>query len=130
LESGGKVGIGDIVVFLKSPAEMAVGEPVWRVGRVVDLVEGRKGHSRGLTIEYRNSNEKVFRSTKVDTRQAAVLHHEGDLELVDLLNEASRVNNINFFMQTANVYGENPGELLRASVPGELHTGPGSSDSS
>ena len=140
LESGGKV---DIVVFLKSPTEMAVGEPVWRVGRVVDLVEGRKGQSRGLTIEYRNANEKVFRATKVDTRQAAVLHHEGELELVDMLNEASRVNNVHFsmqtinpshnssvfFTQTADVVGANPGELHRAPVPGELHKGPGSSDS-
>ena len=98
-ESGGKVSTGDIVVFLKSPAEMAVGEPVWRVGRVVDLVEGRTGNSRALTIEYRNSTEKTFRTTKVDSRQAAVLHHEGELDLVDQLNEASRVVNINFIKQ-------------------------------
>jgi hypothetical protein len=98
-ESGGTVSPGDIVVFLKSPTEMAVGEPVWRVGRVVDLVEGRTGQSRALTIEYKNSTEKKFRTTKVDSRQVAVLHAEHDLELVDLLNEASKVHNINFIRQ-------------------------------
>jgi len=96
VSSAGSVGVGDIVLFLKGPKEMSVGDPVWRVGRVVKIKDGREGLSRDLTVEYRNSAEKTFRRVVIDTRQVAVLHHEGDLEMVDLLNEASKINNISF----------------------------------
>ena len=97
-ESGGSVGVGDIVVVLRKPADMAVGEPVWRIGRVVEVNSGRDLQSRSLTVEYRNSTEKVFRRTTVPTRQVAILHHENELELVDLLNEASKVATVNFIL--------------------------------
>ena len=96
LDNAGTVGTGDIVLFLKGPKEMAVGEPVWKVGRVVKIREGREGISRDVTVEYRNSTEKTFRKVVIDTRQIAVLHHEGELELVDLLNQAAKHNNLLF----------------------------------
>jgi len=97
-ESGGSVGAGDIVVVLRKPADMAVGEPVWRIGRVVEVHGGRDHQGRSLTVEYRNSTEKVFRRTTVPTRQVAILHHENELELVDLLNEASKVATVNYIL--------------------------------
>ena len=96
LDSAGSVGVGDVVIFLKGPKEMAVGEPVWRVGRVVRVKDGREGLTRDLTVEYRNSNEKTFRRVIIDTRQVAILHHEGSLELVDVLNEAAKKNNVHY----------------------------------
>ena len=94
LETKGSVGPGDVVLFLKGAKEMAVGEPVWRVGKVLKVVTGRDGTPRDVTIEYRNAGEKTFRKVIVDTRQLAVLHHEGELEMVDMLNEASKSNNL------------------------------------
>ena len=96
-ESGGTVGVGDIVVMLRTPAQMAVGEPVWKVGRVVQVNEGRDGEARSLSIEYRLATEKVFRQVNLPTRQVAVLHHEGELPLVDQLNEAAKSTNTSYF---------------------------------
>ena len=90
LESGGTVNTGDIVVFLRGKKELAVGEPVWRIGRVVELRQGKDGQCRELVVEYRNADEVVFRQVTLDSRQVAILHHEGELELVDILNEASK----------------------------------------
>jgi len=93
-ESSGVVGVGDVVLMLRKPKDMAVGEPVWKIGRVVGLAQGRDGEARQLTVEYKNSTEQVFRQVTVGARQVAVLHHEGDLELVDALNSAAAKNNL------------------------------------
>jgi len=118
LESGGKIAPGDIVVFIKSTTEMAVGEPVWRVGRVVDVVLGRTGNSRAITIEYRNSNEAKFRTTKVDTRQVAILHSEEELELVDMLNEASKIHNLSYNVMRAGLQSSPQSTTAPSTSPG------------
>ena len=46
-------------------------------------------------------SEDVTRETKRDIRHVAVIHHEGDLPLVDVLNRAQKDANREFFMSTA-----------------------------
>ena len=89
---------GDIVVFLKEDKEQALGTPVWRLGRVRATVESGDGLVRTLEIEYRNATEKVFRTTRRAVRSVAVVHEEGELELVEQLNAASRDADISFFI--------------------------------
>jgi hypothetical protein len=93
-ESAGDVAKGDVVILLRKPKDMAVGEPVWKIGRVVELKPGRDGEARQATVEYRNATEAVFRRVTVGVRQLAVLHHESELELVDALNQAAARNNV------------------------------------
>jgi len=92
-ESGGSVKPGDIVVMLRKQADMTVGEPVWKIGRVLSTVIGRDGEERSLKVEYRNATERTFRETTVPVRSVAILHHENDLELVDQLNVAAQAVN-------------------------------------
>ena len=87
---------GDIVVFPKEEKDKVLGEPVWRTGRVKDVDVSKDGIGRSLIIEYRNANENVFRTTRRSVRRVAVVHREGDLALVEQLNQASRTANISF----------------------------------
>jgi len=83
--------VGDIVIFQKTGAEQVLGEPIWRIGRIVAVEESEKdGQVRTATIEYRNSSENVFRETRRAVRQLAVIYREDELELVQELNAAAR----------------------------------------
>ena len=116
LQSGGTVNKGDIVVFLRQKKDLAVGEPVWRVGRVTELAPGRDGQCRQVTVEYRNADEEVFRKVVLDSRQVAILHHEGELDLIDVLNEASRENNILYHLNTLGKSGTPLGSGIQVPV--------------
>ena len=91
--------IGDIVVFLKLEAEAGFGEPVWRMGRVEKLEFSADGIIRSVVISYKNNPEKVFRTTRRSVRKVAILHHEGDLELTEELNIASKAAGIHYFLR-------------------------------
>ena len=91
--------IGDIVVFLKLEAEAGFGEPVWRMGRVEKLEFSADGIIRSVVISYKNNAEKVFRTTRRSVRKVAILHHEGDLELTEELNIASKAAGIHYFLR-------------------------------
>lgn len=94
--NNGDVKVGDIVIFLKAESEQTFGNPVWKIGRICDLELSKDGLVRTVIIEYKNASEAVFRTTRRSARKIAVLHREGDLELVDLLNEASKLANVNY----------------------------------
>ncbi len=96
--SSGSVEVGDLVIFLKTDKEKALGGPVWRLGRVVSVEVSADNVIRVVNIEYKNQNESVFRQTRRSARKVAVVHHEGELELVDQLNEAARIQNIHYLM--------------------------------
>ena len=98
-KSSDPVDVGDIVVFLKTAKESVLGEPVWRLGRVMTAEPDKDGIVRKVEVQYRNDGEKVFRTVTKSVRQLCVLHHEGDLELVDILNEASKQSTISFLIK-------------------------------
>ena len=79
---------------------MVLGEPSWRVGRIKSVQRSSDNHVRRVTIEYRNSDEKTFRTTERGPRQIAILHAEGDIELTDQLNDAARLANLAFSKET------------------------------
>ena len=84
------VKVGDIVVFLKSDKEKNLGETVWKLGRITQVGDGGENSRRMVTIQYKNAGESVFRQTNRHVRTVAVLHQEGDLELIQELNEAAK----------------------------------------
>ena len=82
---------GDIVLFLKTGDEQILGEPIWRVGRVTEVeLSDRDLQARVVIIEYKNSRESVFRTTRRSVRKVAVLHREDEVELVQQINAAAR----------------------------------------
>jgi Family of unknown function (DUF5641) len=91
LRSDKPLAVGDIVIFLKTGEEQALGEPIWRIGRVAEI-EQSEGDSlvRTVIIEYKNAQENKFRTTRRSVRKVAVLHREDELELVQELNAAAR----------------------------------------
>ena len=81
---------GDIVVYLKSDLEKRFGEPVWKIARVVSVETSEDGMARVATLEYRNPNEKKFRTTRRSVRTVVVVHRETDLDIFQSLEAAAR----------------------------------------
>ena len=101
-ETGYQPKLGDIVVFPKEDKEQKLGEPIWRLGRVVHLeVSDKDKLIRNISIEYRNSTERTFRKTRRAVRTIAVLHKEDQLELVEELNQAAQASNLLFCKSSA-----------------------------
>ena len=88
----GTVQVGDIVIFKR--AEQALGAPVFRLARVVEIYLDKDDRVRRVKVEYKNSSENVFRNTVKDVKQIAKLHSDTDLVLVDALNESQRLANL------------------------------------
>ena len=84
------IKVGDVIIYLKQEPEQHFGEAVWKIGRVVIADPDEDGICRRITIEYRNPSEKVFRRTERAVRSVAVVHREGDLDIVQQLEEASQ----------------------------------------
>ena len=81
----------DIVVYLEKDKDVTLGDTLWRLGRVVEVIESEGDRKvRSLKIEYKNATEDVFRTTYRSARKVAILFREGELELADILNEAAR----------------------------------------
>ena len=99
LKSNGNVQVGDVVIFLKTDKDQTLGDPLWKMGRIQELETSSDGLARVAIIRYKNSGEAVFRTTRRSVRKLAVLHREGDLELVEELNIASKSVNTAFMME-------------------------------
>ena len=99
LEHGYEPKPGDLVVFLKQESDVSLGEQVWRLGRVTSVERSKDGVVRTVLIEYRNSGEATFRTTRRSVRRVAVLHKEGELELVEELNLASKNSNLCYILR-------------------------------
>ena len=83
---------GDICIFQRT--EMSLGGPTYRIGRVREAVKSKDGLVRKLILEYKNANEKVFRTTDRNPRQTAILHRESEVELTQQLNIAAKEANL------------------------------------
>jgi hypothetical protein len=90
---------GDIVIFTREESDHQLGSPVWRTGRIQSVERSADGEIRTVHIEYKNHSESVFRSTRRSVRKIAILHKEGDLELVEQLNIASKQANISYLRE-------------------------------
>ena len=85
---------GDICIFQRT--ETSLGGPTYRIGRVRHAETAKDGLNRTLTLEYKNSGEKVFRTTTRNPRQVAVLHHEHEVGLTEQLNQAAKRARLQF----------------------------------
>ena len=83
------VKVGDVVVFMKGGKEAELGQTPWRTGQVDEAPVSGDGVCRQVTLKYKNHNESVYRYTKRSVRTMAILHREGEL---DLLGELSQAN--------------------------------------
>ena len=84
------VKVGDIVLFLKEAPEQHFGEPVWKIGRIIETpVSKQDGITRTVVIQYKNANERVFRTTTRAVRSLAVVHSEGELDIVQQVEAAA-----------------------------------------
>lgn len=86
-KSSDPISVGDIVIFVETEGVMS--RPPWKIGRVSAAEPGADGQVRVVVVEYRVPGERVLRSTRRSVRKVAVLHHEGELELVQQLNQAA-----------------------------------------
>ena len=82
--------IGDIVIFLKSDVENRLEDLVWRIARVRSVQTSEDGLARSAILEYRNSSEKVIRTTNRSVRTVVVVHREGELNLYQSLEQAAQ----------------------------------------
>lgn len=103
LKTGYEPQVGDVVIFLKTEGEVSLGDPIWRLGLISSTEKDRDKIVRAVLIKYRNPSEAVFRETRRSVRRIAVLHKEGELELVEVLNEAAKQANLAFFSSPANL---------------------------
>ena len=90
---------GDIVIFTREENDHQLGSPVWRTGHIQSVERSADGEIQTVHIEYKNHSESVFRSTRRSVRKIAILHKEGDLELVEQLNIASKQANISYLRE-------------------------------
>ena len=117
----------DIVIFTKEEKDRVFGEPVWRTGRISETIRSEDGKVRSVVIQYKNWNEGVYRSTHRSVRKVAVLHKEGELELVEELNLASKQANVSFLLHKPGINQdpipktiENPEQQLQPETPGHV----------
>ena len=98
LETDPDIKEGDIVTFMKGGAKAVVGETPWQTGRIHELKTSKDGVTRKVVVQYRNSNEKVYRYTLRSVRSLAVVWREEELDIVGRLGIASRKSNVHFMM--------------------------------
>ena len=91
--------LGDIVIFTRE--EQVYGKPVWRTGRIVTLKDNPHG-KYSVELEYKVGDDPramQLKTTWRATRSIAVIHKEGELELVDQLNSASKAADVHFIIR-------------------------------
>ena len=104
--------VGDVVIFTRSESELGT---LWRVGLVEDLIISPKdGLARDVVIKYKYHPEekiykqKEFKTTHRAVRKIAILETESELGLKQVLSQASKKANINFFRYHSSVYSSQP----------------------
>ena len=100
---------GDIVLFVKESKEDHFGKPLWKIARVVSVEYSADSIVRTCTLQYKNaSNSKVWHETRVSARHVAKIHHEGELTLVQELNELARAVDDAYLLKKGNVEDDMP----------------------
>lgn len=87
-KTGRQPKVGDICIFLKKGSESAIGSNVWKIGRVVEVEVSKDGLIRNVIMEYKNHNEKTFRTTRRSVRTIAILYTEDELSVRETLTKS------------------------------------------
>ena len=114
--------VGDIVVFLKCDKDVALGQSLWRLGRIVEVKVSADGAKRMLRIQYKHKKEKVFRDTWRTTRKIAIIHREGDLELIQELNSAAKIAAICIYARIINNWSCKSSFCATSCIDQERHS--------
>ena len=88
--------LGDVVLFKKDGSDKTVGTPRFRVGIITTLEPYSDKLTRKVIISYKNAEEETLRTTRRGVRELAILLKESDVEMVDMLNDASKKANMAF----------------------------------
>ena len=101
--------VDDIVIFLDKDKETALGKTLWKLGRVLEVVNSKDEGKRMVNIGYKNPSEwhkspkeAPWRDTWRSTRKIAILHREEDLELIEELNKAAKEATVSMFVRIEN----------------------------
>ena len=91
--------VDDIVIFLRRDKESTLGDTLWRIWRIVKLLRSKSDDvAYNVVIQYKNHTQSQFLETERNVRSIAILYREGDLELVDTLNQASKADSETLFL--------------------------------
>lgn len=116
LKSSYRPAVGDVVIFPREEGSVDLGERAWRTGRVQSLKESADGAVREVVIAYKNQSEKQERITTRAVRRIAVIFQEGELELIQSLNEAAKQANVDYQVQAPSAHlvriVDNPSDYL------------------
>jgi hypothetical protein len=114
--------VGDRVVFLTCDKDVALGQSLWRLGRIVEVKVSADGAKRMLRIQYKHKKEKVFRDTWRTTRKIAIIHREGDLELIQELNSAAKIAAICIYARIINNWSCKSSFCATSCIDQERHS--------
>ena len=78
------INVGDIVLFLKSEREYDL---QYQYGIVSGLQKGRDGLIRKVSVEYKNHNENVRRTTERGVRDLVIISSVDELDIYESLNQ-------------------------------------------
>ena len=103
--------IGDIVAFPRKGDDRQFGDQVYRLGRVTKLNLSSDNICRDIIIEYKNENEKDFRSTNRAIRSVAKVHSEDQLDIIQTLNQAVKKTEKSYYL-----HGETKSSVVMSVV--------------
>ena len=81
------IAVGLIVIFPMKKPKSAIGEIMWKYGKVAEVLPSSDGLVRRVKITYQNYKEEVWRYVVRSAREIAVIHSEEDLEFFRLMRE-------------------------------------------
>ena len=82
--SDGALGIGDVVLFLKSEKEF---NTQYQYGIVSAVHESKDGQVRRVDIEYKNHNEGIRRTTQRGVRELVIIYPIHQLDIYERLDQ-------------------------------------------
>ena len=76
--------VGDVVLFLKNDSVL---NSTYQYGLVNELFPGKDSKIRQVKVQYRNHNEKAFRTTMRAVRELVVIHGADEQAITTELHE-------------------------------------------
>ena len=94
-----QVKLDDVVVFIKESDDNELGDTIWRIGMVDELMPTRDGITRRVFVRYKNAGETVYRRTNRSLRDIAIIQREGEVEIIQQLNQAAKEASVGYIMR-------------------------------
>merc|ERR1719300_1628117 len=83
--TGEQLQVDDLVLFQKIENDLS---SKWTLGKIIAVEKSRDGLVRRATVQYKNPNEDILRTTDRATRSLVKLMHIDDTNWLDDISEA------------------------------------------